>query len=72
MLLRAADQLHRDTMLDDTTWEALAARYTPQQMMDVVFTVGQYRLVSAVLNTLCVQLDVYLTPVCGLRRRGAV
>ena len=61
-LLRAADQLHRQTMLDDATWEALAARYTPQQMMDVVFTVGQYRLVSAVLNTLCVPLDAYLTP----------
>jgi alkylhydroperoxidase family enzyme len=61
-LLRTADQLHHDTMLDDATWAALAARYTPQQIMDTVFTVGQYRLVSAVLNTLCVQLDAYLTP----------
>jgi 4-carboxymuconolactone decarboxylase len=61
-LLGAADQLHRHTMLDDATWTALATRYTPQQMMDVVFTVGQYRLVSAVLNTLCVQLDAYLSP----------
>jgi hypothetical protein len=31
-------------------------------MLDALFTVGQYRLVSAVLNTLCVQLDAYLTP----------
>jgi hypothetical protein len=61
-LLRAADQLHQETMLDDATWKALATRYTPQQLMDVVFTVGQYRLVSAALNTLCVQLDAYLTP----------
>jgi 4-carboxymuconolactone decarboxylase len=61
-LLRATDQLHQETMLDDATWTELAARYTPQQMMDVVFTVGQYRLVSAALNTLCVQLDAYLTP----------
>ena len=61
-LLRAADQLHRDTMLDDATWVTLAQRYTTQQLMDVVFTVGQYRLVSAVLNTLCVQLDTYLQP----------
>ena len=49
-------------MLDDATWQALASRYTPPQLMDTVFTVGQYRLVSAVLNTLCVQLDAYLTP----------
>jgi 4-carboxymuconolactone decarboxylase len=61
-LLRAADQLHRDTMLDDATWAALAERYDQRQLMDVVFTVGQYRLVSAALNTLCVQLDAYLTP----------
>ncbi len=61
-LLRAADQLLRDTMLDDATWAALAERYDQRQMMDAVFTVGQYRLVSAGLNTLCIQLDAYLTP----------
>jgi alkylhydroperoxidase family enzyme len=27
-LLRATDQLHRDTMLDDATWAMLAQRYT--------------------------------------------
>lgn len=61
-LLRAADQLHRHTMLDDATWATLAARYNLRQLMDTVFTVGQYRLVSAALNTLCVQLDAYLQP----------
>ena len=61
-LIRAADQLHRDTMLDDATWAALAERYDQRQIMDAIFTVGQYRLVSAALNTLCVQLDAYLTP----------
>ncbi|OGK80980.1 MAG: hypothetical protein A2X50_00330 [Candidatus Rokubacteria bacterium GWF2_70_14] len=61
-LLRAADQLHRETTIDDATWGTLATRYGLQQLMDVVFTVGQYRLVSAALNTLCVQLDAYLRP----------
>ena len=61
-LLRAADQLHRDIMLDDATWATLAERYDLRQLMDAVFTVGQYRLVSAALNTLCVQLDAYLAP----------
>ena len=64
-LLRAADQLHRETLLDDATWNALATRYDVRQLMDAVFTVGQYRLVSAALNTLCVQLDPYLTPYPG-------
>jgi 4-carboxymuconolactone decarboxylase len=61
-LLRAADQLHRHTRLDDATWHALAQRYDLRQLMDTVFTVGQYRLVSAALNTLGVQLDEYLAP----------
>jgi 4-carboxymuconolactone decarboxylase len=61
-LLRAADQLHRETTLDDATWNALTRRYNIQQMMDTVFTVGQYRLVSSALNTLRVQLDPYLRP----------
>lgn len=61
-LIRAAEQLHRDTMLDDDLWNALSSRYDTHQMMDTVFTVGQYRLVSAGLNSLCIQLDDYLQP----------
>ncbi|HEX3593802.1 MAG TPA: carboxymuconolactone decarboxylase family protein [Polyangiaceae bacterium] len=56
-LLRAADELHDDQMLGDETWEALSARYDTHQMMDVVFTVGQYTLVSMALNAFGVQLD---------------
>jgi alkylhydroperoxidase family enzyme len=35
----------------------LSQHLTTQQLMDLVFTVGQYNLVSMVLNTLGVQLD---------------
>jgi 4-carboxymuconolactone decarboxylase len=61
-LISAADQLHRETMLDDEIWDALSQCYNTQQLMDIVFTVGQYRLVSSALNTLCIQLDAYLAP----------
>ncbi|HJT37804.1 MAG TPA: carboxymuconolactone decarboxylase family protein, partial [Actinomycetota bacterium] len=56
-LLRAADELHDDNFITDETWQALAARYSPQQLMDVVFAVGQYTLVSMALNSFGVQLD---------------
>jgi alkylhydroperoxidase family enzyme len=56
-LLRAADELHRDSRIGDATWAALSARYSTEQMIDVVFTVGQYTLVSMALNSLGVQLD---------------
>ncbi|MFN8641519.1 MAG: carboxymuconolactone decarboxylase family protein [Candidatus Binatia bacterium] len=56
-LLRAADELHRDSRIGDATWRALGARYDTKQLMDLIFTVGQYTLVSMALNTLGVQLD---------------
>ncbi len=56
-LLRAADELHRDSCIGDATWKTLAARYDDLQMMDVVFAVGQYHLVSMALNSFGVQLD---------------
>ena len=56
-LLRAADELHADAFISDKTWAALSERYTTQQLMDVVFTVGQYNMVSMALNSFGVQLD---------------
>jgi alkylhydroperoxidase family enzyme len=56
-LLRAADELHRDSRIGDATWQALSARYDTKQLMDLIFAVGQYTLVSMALNSLGVQLD---------------
>ncbi len=56
-LIRAADELHADAFVSDATWNALAKRYNSQQLIDVVFAVGQYNMVSMVLNTMGVQLD---------------
>lgn len=54
-ILRAADELHEDQFVGDETWAALAAHWNVQQLMDLVFTVGQYTVVSMALNTLGVQ-----------------
>jgi 4-carboxymuconolactone decarboxylase len=63
LLLRAADELHGDQNISDNTYTALAARYDEQQLLDLVFTVGQYHLVSMALNTLRVQRDDGVTGV---------
>ena len=60
-LLRAADELHGDAFISDATWAALAERYSQDQLMDVVFTVGQYNLVSMALNTFGVQFEEGVT-----------
>lgn len=56
-LLRAADELHDHSRISDATWAVLAERYSTEQLLDVVFTVGQYHLVSMALNTCGVELD---------------
>ena len=56
-LLRAADELHDDSRISDSTWAALAERYSTEQMLDVIFTVGNYHLVSMALNSCGVELD---------------
>ncbi len=57
LLLKAVDELHEDSMINDDTWDSLSEHYDQQQMMDLVFTVGQYNLVSMALNSFGVQLE---------------
>ena len=50
-LLQAADELHADARISDATWEALAARYDEQPLIELLMVVGQYHLVSFFLNS---------------------
>ncbi len=57
LLLMATDELHSDAFISDRTWNSMSEHLSEEQMMDVVFTVGQYNLVSMALNSFGVQLD---------------
>ncbi len=59
--LRAVDELHDDACVAEPTYRAIADRYDDQQMLDLVFTVGQYHLVSMALNSFRVARDDTLT-----------
>lgn len=61
LLLTAADELHRDQFITEATWKSLAGRYNERQMMDAIFTVGQYTMVSMFLNSASVQLEPGVT-----------
>jgi alkylhydroperoxidase family enzyme len=56
-LLRAVEELHQNALVSDETWEELSKRYTKRQMMETVFTVGQYNMVAMYLNSLGVQFE---------------
>jgi len=59
-LLQATDELCNDAHVSTGTWERLAARWSTEQLMDIVFTVGQYNLVSMALNSFGVQPEAGL------------
>ena len=61
-LLRATDELHEDAFISDATWAELASSLSTQQLMDLVFAVGQYNLVSMALNSFGVQPEPGLAP----------
>jgi alkylhydroperoxidase family enzyme len=57
LLMKATDELHADAHVSDATWKGLAKHFNTQQLMDIVFTIGQYNLVSMALNSFGVQAD---------------
>jgi alkylhydroperoxidase family enzyme len=57
LLIAATDELHADNKISDATWKQLEAKYTKAQLIELVFLVGQYHLVSMALNSLEVQRD---------------
>jgi len=59
-ILQAADDLFENSIVSDETWKTLSKTYKTEQMMDLVFTIGQYNLVSWALNSCGVPLDDYL------------
>ena len=55
--LRATDELHDRSTISDSTWSTLAEHFSQQQILDLVFLVGQYHLVSFALNACGVVRD---------------
>lgn len=49
-LLRAADELHVDCDVTDATWAVLAQTYAPAALVEILFVVGQYTMLSMMAN----------------------
>lgn len=50
LLLAAADELHRDATIAPTTWAALTAVATTEELVEALYVVGQYTMLSMVAN----------------------
>jgi AhpD family alkylhydroperoxidase len=56
-LLRTADELHVDTFVSDATWNALTKRYDVNQMIDLVYGIGDFTMHADTFNTLGVEIE---------------
>ncbi|MGE0668174.1 MAG: carboxymuconolactone decarboxylase family protein [Sphingomonadales bacterium] len=56
-LIRAVDEIQQDWKITDATWHELAARYTPAQLIDLIFVTGQFMLVAVTLNSLNIPME---------------
>jgi 4-carboxymuconolactone decarboxylase len=45
-VLRSVDELWQKSRISDTTWAALAEHFNRHQLMDLVFTIGQYVMLN--------------------------
>jgi 4-carboxymuconolactone decarboxylase len=57
LLLRAADELYRDAVVSDRTWNALVPMLDIDLLVSAVYTASDYRAISMSLNTYGVQLE---------------
>lgn len=60
LVLQATDELHHDKIVSDHTWAALREHWSDEQLMDLVFAIGQYTMVSMALRTFGIPLDDFL------------
>jgi alkylhydroperoxidase family enzyme len=56
VLLSATDSLLDRQGVDDELWARLTAHLSTEQVIDVLYTVGQYLTIATVINTLGVQV----------------
>jgi 4-carboxymuconolactone decarboxylase len=54
-LVQLADELHESCAVSDRLWAQLAERFSEDQLLELVITVGWYRLLSYVINAARVQ-----------------
>lgn len=57
LLVAAADQLHDTSDISEDLWQKLAARFSDDQLLELVIVAGWYRLLSYVINATRVERE---------------
>ena len=74
LLLRAADELHAERAITDSTWSGLRPHYDDRELIELCMLVGHYEMLAMTLNSLRVQPDRFKagppSPVARVLRRA--
>jgi 4-carboxymuconolactone decarboxylase len=62
-VLRAVDELVENSRLGDETWELLSRHYDKRQLMDLVFTIGNYVMLGWAVATFGIPVDDGVDPI---------
>ncbi len=57
LVLRATDQMFAGQTIDDTTWNGLAEVFDHAQMLELLFTIGTFAMMSWIFNSTKLQLE---------------
>jgi alkylhydroperoxidase family enzyme len=57
LLLRACDELHAHQQISDQTYDELRAELSAAQIVELVFVIGNYTMLSMVANATGVPLE---------------
>jgi hypothetical protein len=70
-VLRAVDELIDISRISDETYDALSVHFGKEQMMDLVFTIGNYVMLGWAVATFGIPVEEGVDPVgFDLRRRS--
>jgi 4-carboxymuconolactone decarboxylase len=59
LLLRLADELHEAAHVSDALWAALAGRWNPAQLLELVLVVGWYHAIAFLVNATRVEREAW-------------
>ncbi len=57
VIVRLVDELHDGSRISDDLWTKLAARWSPEQLVELVAVVGQYHAISYFTSAFAIELE---------------
>jgi 4-carboxymuconolactone decarboxylase len=71
LVVRFTTQVVRDAMPDQETFDAMAARFTPREIVHLLLVIGQYMMLGRIMATAQIDLEPAIGAAALQRGRGA-